>query len=164
VSERHLGRQSAPALVVECAPVHSDHVVEAIGVSAFLRHEVDRRRLVRDETLSVDEELVPLRFAAEDRVVVEDEAAAALVFLEEDRGGESADSTADGDEIVDLASVCGIHDSPFESAIAHRVSGAQDFPGVAVRVCVVADPAVAVEGILRRDGRRFVVEEESGPG
>jgi len=40
---------------------------------------------MRGEPLSIDEELVALRFAAEHRVVVDDEAASAFVFLEEDR-------------------------------------------------------------------------------
>lgn len=92
----------------------------------------DGRALVRGEALSVDEELVAFCFAAEDRVVVDDEAAAALVFLEEDRGGESADSAADRDEVVDLAGVGGARDTLFEGAIAHRVAGAQYVPGVAV--------------------------------
>src|SRR5436305_809708 len=95
------------------------------------------------EPLSVDEKFVALRFAAEDRVIVDDERASAFVFLEKDRGGESADSAADGDEVVDLAGVSCVGDALFERAIAHRVSGAQDFPGVAVGVCVVADAAVA---------------------
>src|SRR5437762_10052827 len=98
------------------------------------------------EPLSVDEEFVALCLAAEDWVVVDDERASAFVFLEEDRGGESADSAADGDEVVHLASVSCVGDTLFEGAIAHRVSGAQNFPGVAVRVRVVADTAVAVEG------------------
>jgi hypothetical protein len=63
-----------------------------------------------------------LRFAAEDYVTIHDEAATTLVFLEEDRGGDSTDSAADGDEGVDLADVSCVGDSLFESAIAHRVS------------------------------------------
>jgi len=102
---------------------------------------------VGGEALSVDEELVALRFPAEDRVVVDDKAAPASVFLEKDRGGESADAATDGDEIVHLAGVEGVGDTPFERAIAHSVSGAQYIPGVAVGVSVVANPAVAVEGI-----------------
>src|SRR5207248_4877737 len=97
-------------------------------------------------------------------VIVDDERASAFVFLEEDRGGESADSAAYGDEVVDLAGVSCVGNSLFEGAIAHRVSGAQDFPGVAVRVSVVADAAVAVEGVFGREGWGFVVEEEAGAG
>src|SRR5947207_2398915 len=124
VSERHLGRRSAPRLVVERGAIHSDHVVELTGVSALLRHEEDRRALVRGEPLSVDEELVALRFAAEDHVIIHHEATTTTVFLEEDRGGESADPAADGDEVVDLAGVRGVADSLFERAIAHRMSDA----------------------------------------
>jgi hypothetical protein len=53
--------------------------------------------------LSVGEEFVALRLAAEDRVIVDDERASTLVLLEEDRCCESRDSAADGDEVVDLA-------------------------------------------------------------
>src|SRR5207253_689460 len=114
--------------------------------------------------LPVDEELVALCFTAEDRVVVDDEAATAFVFLEEDRGRESADSAADGDEVVRLAGVDGVGDTRFERAIAQRVSGAQDIPGVAVRVSVVANAAVAVEGVGRGDRWRLTGEEEPGAG
>ena len=62
---------------------------------------------MRDDALSVDEELVALRLAAEDRVVVEDETASALALLEEHGGSEPADPAADGDEIVRLAGVDG---------------------------------------------------------
>ena len=77
VTERHLGRRTAPRLVGERGAIHSDHRVEAIGVTARLGHEEDRRALVRGESLSVDEELVTLRLATEDRVVVDDERASA---------------------------------------------------------------------------------------
>jgi hypothetical protein len=119
---------------------------------------------VRGEPLSVDEEFVALRLGAEDRVVVDDERASAFVFLEEDLGGEAADSAADCDEVVDLAGVHGIRDALLEYTVAHRVPVAQYVPGVAVRVAVGADPAVAVEGIFRRDRWGFAVEEESGAG
>jgi len=41
------------------------------------------------------------------------------------------------------------------------VSGAQDIPGVAIGVRVVADSTVAVEGIFGRERWGFVVEEEA---
>ena len=44
------------------------------------------------------------------------------------------------------------------------MSGAHNFPGVAVGVCVVTDSAVAVEGVFRRDGWGFVVEKQTGAG
>src|SRR6185436_223258 len=94
--------------------IHADHLIEPIGIAAFLRYEEDRRALVRDESLSVDEEFVALGLTAEDGVVVDDEATAALVFLKEDRGGESTDSAANGDEIVHLAGVDGTGDTRFE--------------------------------------------------
>jgi len=47
-------------------------------------------------------------------VIVDDERASAFVFLEEDRGGEPADSAADGDEIVHLARVYRIGDALLE--------------------------------------------------
>ena len=60
---------------------------------------------MRDETLPVDEELVALRLAAEDRMVVDHETAAALVLLEEHRRGEAAQPTAYRHQIVHLAGV-----------------------------------------------------------
>src|SRR5213596_3224037 len=164
VSERHLRRRPAPRLVGERGAIHSDHLVEAIRVATLPGHQEDRGTLVRGEALSVDEELVALRFAAEDRVVVDDEATSALVFMEEDRGGESADSAADGDEVVHLAGVAGVGDTLFERAIAHPVSDAQYIPGVAVGVPVVAYAAVAVEGIGGGHRWRFTVEEQPGTG
>src|SRR5204863_7028676 len=88
VCERHLGRRAPPGLVGERGAIHADHLVEPIGIAALAWHEEDRRALVRDESLPVDEKFVPLGFAAENRMVVEDETAPALVLLEEDRGGE----------------------------------------------------------------------------
>src|SRR5207237_3596987 len=83
---------------------------------------------------------------------------------EEDRGGESAASPADGDEVVHLAGVDGVGDTLFERPIAHPVSGAQYIPGIAVGVSVVAYAAVAVEGIGGGDRWRFTVEEQPGAG
>src|SRR3989441_4257522 len=164
VSEWHLRRRPAPRLVGEGGAIHSDHLVGAIRITTLARYQEDRGTLVRGEPLSVDEELVALRFAAEDRVVVDDKAAPAFVFLDEDRGGESADSAAHGDEVVHLAGVDGVGDTLFERAIAHPVSGAQYIPGVAVGVSVVANAAVAVEAVGGGDRWRFTVEEQSGAG
>src|SRR5439155_6187310 len=166
VRERHLGRRAAPPLVGERRAIHPDHLVEALGVAAFSRYQKDRRALVRSEPLPGDEELVALCFAAEDRVVVDDEAASTFVFLEKDRGGETADAAPDGDEVVHLAGVAGGGDPLFEwaPAVAQRVSRAQDLPGVAVRVPVVADAAVAVEGVGRGGRGRSPRDEQSGAG
>src|SRR4029077_7616809 len=84
VGERHLGRRSAPRLVGEHGAIHADDLVEAIRVTALARYQKDRGALVRGESLSVDEELVALCFAAEHRVVVNDQAVSGLIFLEED--------------------------------------------------------------------------------
>src|SRR6266487_304499 len=50
---------------------------------------------------------------------------------------------SNGDEVVRLAGVAGLGDALLERAVAQCVSGAQYVPGVAVRVTVVADAAVA---------------------
>src|SRR4029077_20058332 len=126
--------------------------------------EEDGRALVRGETLAVDKELVAFGLAPEDRVVVDDERASAFVSLEEHRRREAADPSADGDQLVGLACVRRVCDSLFENAVAHCMSGAQDFPGVAVGVRVIADPAVAVEGIGGGDPWGVVLEEETGAG
>jgi hypothetical protein len=44
------------------------------------------------------------------------------------------------------------------------MSGGENLPSVAVRVCVVADAAVAVEGVFGRDAWSFTAEEKSGAG
>src|SRR5260370_36325444 len=119
---------------------------------------------MRGEPLSADEELVALRFAAEHRVVVDDEAASAFVFLEEDRDGESADSATDGDEVVHLVGVPGLGDALFERAIAHRVPGVQDIPGVAVRASVVANAPVPVEPVGGGERWRLTGGEKPGAG
>ncbi len=75
---------------------------------------------MRGEPLSVDEELVALCFATKDRVIVDDEAASALGFLEEDRGGEAADTAPDSDEVVHLAGVARGGDLLFECAPPSR--------------------------------------------
>src|SRR5438105_2173568 len=97
-------------------------------------------------------------------MVVDDETAPALVLLEEDRGSESADAAADRDEVVRLPGVDGGGDARFERAVAQRVPGAQHFPGIAVRVCIVADTTVAVEGVGRGDRRALAGQEHSGAG
>src|SRR6185436_19794269 len=128
-------------------PVHSDQFIEPIGVAAFLRDEKNRRPLMCGKTLAVDEKLISLRLTAEDRMVVEHETAAALVLLKEHRGRQSADATADGDEIVHLAGFYSPGDRVFEAAIAHRMRGGHYIPCVAVRAAIVADAAVSVEGV-----------------
>src|SRR5204863_7270925 len=105
VVETHLGGRALPLLVLEEAPVHADHLIEAVGVSALAGNQEDRRALVRDDALSVDEKLVPARLAAEDRVVVEHQAAAALVLLEEDGRCQPAEPSADHDEVIHLARI-----------------------------------------------------------
>src|SRR5258705_10580181 len=95
-----------------------------------------------------------------------DEAASAFVFLEKDRGGESADAAPDGDEVVHLAGVAGGGDPLFECAPpgGQRVTRAQDLPGIAVRGPVGADAAVALEGVGRGRRGRLPGGEESGGG
>src|SRR6185369_6259485 len=94
LAEGHLGRRAAPALIRERGAVHPDHLVDAGDVASLLRHGEHGRALVGDDALSVDEELVALRLAAEDRMVVEDEHTAALPLLEEHGRGEPADAAA----------------------------------------------------------------------
>jgi len=96
---------------------------------------------VRDHALPVDEELVALRLAAEHRVVVEHETAAALTFLEEHRRGKSAQPSAHDRHVVRLA---GVDDArALELPVAHRVRHGHDVVRVAVRPRVVTDAAVA---------------------
>jgi len=72
--------------------------------------------------------------------------------------GAVSDNRVHRDEVVHLARVAGGGDAPLERAVTQGVSGAQDLPGVAVRVTVVADAAVAVEGVGRGDCGCFTLE------
>src|SRR4029079_14261368 len=89
LAEGDLLRRTRPLLVLEAVPVDPDHVVEARDEAAGVRNREEGRALVRHQPLVADEELVALRLAAEDRVVVEDEArlARAALAREEQRGG-----------------------------------------------------------------------------
>jgi len=138
--------------------------VKLIGVSALLRHEEDRRALVSGERLSVDEEFIALRLAAKDRVIVDDERASAFVFLEKIAAASPLIPPPTATRSYISPVFYRIGDALLELPVAHRVASTQDIPGVAVGVSVVADAAVAVEGIFRRGGWGFVVEEEAGTG
>src|SRR3954464_15741424 len=131
-----------PSLVLEEAAVHADHLVETVGVAAFAGDEEDRAALVRDDALPVDKKFVASRFAAEDRVVVENQAAATSVLLEEHGRGEPTESAADGDEVVRLAGVDDAPHPPLETAVAHRMRDIHHAQRVAVRVAIVTDTAV----------------------
>ena len=96
-------------------------------------------------------------------MVVDDEREAASVTLEEDCRGESTDAAADGDKVVHLAGVDGLGDALLERAVAQGMSGAQYLPSVAVRVTVVADAAVAVEGVGGGNCWCFTGKEKAGP-
>src|SRR5205823_12377657 len=81
VGQRHFGRGPAPCLIIEGGAVHPNQFVERIGVASLLRDEEDRRSLVREHALPIHAKFVSLGFASEDGMIVEDEAAPALVLL-----------------------------------------------------------------------------------
>ena len=111
---------------------------------------------MRDKGVAVDRELVALGLAAEDRVVVDDEAATAALLLEEDRRGKTADPTADRDQIVHLAGVGRACDGALKFSVAHAMRRRHQVVHVAVGAGIVADAAVAVPGIGRGNrGRRL---------
>jgi hypothetical protein len=103
--------------------------------------------------------LVALGSPPKNRVVVDDERTAAFVLLEEERGGESADSAADGDEVVDLAGVREARDTRFQAPIAIAWPTFRMSQVFAVRVAVVADAPVTVERAGWRDRGRLIVGE-----
>src|SRR5206468_5863547 len=151
VRQRHFGRGSAPRLVIEGGAIHPNQFVERIGVASLLRDEKDRRSLVREDALPIHAKFVSLGFASEDRMIVEDEAASALVLLEEHGCGESADTAANRNHVEDLAGIGCCGDAPLEESVAHRVSWRQYVPGVAIRLSIIANTPVAVERVsLRR--------------
>ena len=85
------------------------------------------RALVSDQAVAIDEEFVAFGLAAEDRMVVENETgfSCASLALKNQRGGETADSSAYDYAVVDLASVDDICGETFKLAIANLVSGLQ---------------------------------------
>ena len=158
--QRHLGA----CLVFECRSIHADQVIEGVGVSAFLGHEEDRRGLVRDDGVAVDRELVALGFTAEDRVVVEHQAASAALPLENNGRGEPADPAAHGDQVVHLAGVGRAGNRALEFSVAHAMRRGHHVVHVAVGARVVADAAVAVPRVGRGDGGRLTVAAQYEAG
>jgi hypothetical protein len=106
---------------------------------------------MRDDRLSVDAELIAFRLAAEDRVVVEHEAASALPLLEEHGSGEPADAAAHDDEIVRLAGVDRVAQLRLEGTVANGVRGVHHVERVAIGARVIADAAVAGPFISGRE-------------
>ena len=92
-------------------------------------------------------------------------AAAALGILKEHGGSEPADSAADRNEIVRLASVDRACYALFELPVTHGMRGGHHVIGVAVGVAIVADAAISIERVGRRDRSvRAPREEKSCAG
>ena len=103
-----------------------------------------------NQAVSIDQEFVAFGFATEDGMVVENETgfSCARLALKNQRGCETADSSAYDDAVVDLASFDDTCGEIFKLAIANLVSGLQYGERVAVGVRVVADAAISGEVIL----------------
>src|SRR5437762_555851 len=108
---------------------------------------------MRHDALTVDEKLVALRLAAEDRVVVEHETPSTLALLEEYRRGQPAQPTADAHHVIGLTGVHGARDRALERSVAHGVRGGHHIVRVPVRPAVVADAAVAGPVLSGRFGK-----------
>src|SRR5580704_4132488 len=100
-----------------------------------------------DQPLPIDQELILFGFAAEDGVILKDQTLHALagLALEEQRGGQSADSAADDHTIVSFPGINDIVRRSIVNGITNGVAGLQNIPSVAVRGAVFADSAVAGE-------------------
>ena len=83
--------------------------------------------------MAVDEDLVPLRFAAEDRVVVEDQRATARLKTAKVMGRrETGNAAAYDHEVVALASFHDVDRALVEGAFSYLMRDPQQFGRVAV--------------------------------
>src|SRR5438552_19024878 len=92
--------------------------------------------------LSVDNEFIPFGLAAENGMIVENDAGElrTSILCEKQRRGKAADSTTDNCAVEYLACVNGVWGQGIKNTVANLVACALDFERVAVEVGVLADP------------------------
>ncbi len=100
---------------------------------------------MRDEPVSIHEKLIAFRFAAEDRMVIEDEAglAFARLLLKSQGRGQSADAATHDDAIVGFSGVDHVGRKTLKEPISNLMSSFENSGGVAIGICVVADATVS---------------------
>src|SRR5579864_6863990 len=79
--QRNLRIGTSPLLIFETRCLEADRVVEPLDGAVRIVHLKQRRALVRDQALTVDEKFVALGLAAEHWMVIEHEAIFALASL-----------------------------------------------------------------------------------
>ena len=89
---------------------------------------------MRNQTLPIHQKLVLLGLASKDWMIFEHQAARAraALTLEEEGGGESADSATDDNAIVDLAGFDDIPGQRIVGSVADGVPSAQDVQRIPV--------------------------------
>src|SRR2546423_4925634 len=104
--------------------------------------------LGRVETMTVDDELISLRNAAEDLGVVEDEAIAmrTATLVEKQSGGKPGEPATDDNAIEDLAGFADFRGNLVELAVAHGMRVLHHALCVAGRRFVVALSGIAAPG------------------
>ena len=122
------------------------------GLGGVLRRDEDVGALRADEQLAIDYELVALRLAPEDGMVLQDQARLAIPFeLVESMGGaESGEPAADHDQVEDLAGVGDIGRDSVVTSIPQVMRDPEHLGRVAVRGGVVPHSAVPVPGLILR--------------
>ncbi len=97
-----------------------------------------------DEMDAVHFELVALRLAACHRMIVEHQALATALLLEEPGGAESRKPAPDHDQVVAFRRVRGTAPGVGQFAVAEIVRDGERLPGIAVRARVVTDASVSL--------------------
>src|SRR5579872_7400042 len=143
--QRNLRIGAGPLLVFKPRRLQTDRVVEALNKTVRIVDLEQRRALMGKESVSVDQELIALGFATEDRMIIENEACFPWSsFTSKDQPcRESADSAADNHAIVGFSGIYDAGGKAFEIAVADFMTGVHHREGITVRMRVVADAAVA---------------------
>ena len=105
---------------------------------------------MRNQPVTIDQELVAFGFAAENRMIVDDQTGFSFTsqLLKDQRRRETADSATHDDAIVNLTCLYYVRGKTFELLIANPMSCLKNRGGVAVGVRVVADASIAIAIII----------------
>src|SRR5580700_8998709 len=70
-AELHLRGRSGPRLILQFRSLQADGVIEARDETMRILHKIDRRALMGQKPMSVNEKFIALGFTAKNRVIVE---------------------------------------------------------------------------------------------
>src|SRR5262249_51778912 len=107
VSQGNFRRRASPFLILEFAPVEPNQV-KKLGHEAMRKWHLEViSALWSHDALAINDELIAFRFAAEHGMVVKNEAGElrTAIFLEEQRRGEAAHSSANHNAVEGLACI-----------------------------------------------------------